>query len=180
MVPSGPADAAGMFLTACASNDPTMILLPKHLLRVKVAAAEIVPLPLGRAAVVREGRDCTVVAWGNLVPEALAAAKVMAPEGISCEVIDLRSIVPCDYETIARSLTKTGRLLVVQEDNRTCGFGQAIIAEVTTNWNTFYTLLAPPQLVCRADVHIPFSPELEESILPTSREIVKAVRQSLE
>lgn len=178
-VPSSPADAAGMFLTASALNDPTVILLPKHLLRVKSEAAEIVPVPLGKARVVREGIDCTIVAWGNLVPQAAEAAGSLADHGVSCEVLDLRSIAPCDHEAIARSLAKTGRLVVAQEDNRTCGFGEAILAEVVTCKESFYNLLAPPELVSRADVHIPFNPDQEEAILPTAAKIAAAVRQTL-
>jgi 2-oxoisovalerate dehydrogenase E1 component len=179
VIPSDPGDAAGMFLSAYLSNDPTVILLPKHLLRVKSAVSEICRVPFGKAKTVRAGEDCTVVAWGNLVQEALNGAETLATEGISCEVIDLRSIMPWDRTAIVDSLGRTGRLVVAHEDNRTCGFGQAILTDVLSNPESFYKLLAPPQLVSRPDVHIPFNPELEDEMLPTSEGIAAAVRRTL-
>jgi len=96
------------------------------------------------------------------------------------EIVDLRSIVPCDYETISESVEKTGRLIVVHEDNRTCGFGQAIITEMTSvpeRWNLF---LSPPQLVAREDVHIGYNPIYEYAALPDLGQVVDAIRVVME
>ena len=179
-VPSTPADAAGLFWAALHDPDPSLILLPKHLLRVRFAAQPAAAVPFGQAAVRRAGQDVSLIAWGNCVEVCLQAADSLAAEEISAEVIDLRTLVPCDWEAIAASLAKTGRLVVVQEDTRTCGFGQAVIAEMTTRAERFYTLSAPPQLVSRADVPMPFSPPLELALLPDVHSVVAAAKATLE
>ena len=122
----------------------------------------------------------TLVSWGNGTELAEKAAQRMAAEGVSVEVIDLRTLVPCDWASIERSLHKTGRLVVVHEDNRTCGFGQAVIAEMTSQPDRFDLLLSPPQLVARPDVHIPFCPDLERALLPDVDRVVSAIRVTLE
>ncbi len=179
-VPSTPADAAGLFWAALHDPDPSLILLPKRLLRVRSAAQPVAATPFGRAAVRREGRDVSLIAWGNCVGLCREAADRLAGEGVSAEVVDLRTLVPCDWETVAASLAKTGRLVVVQEDTRTCGFGQAVVAEMVTRTERFYTLSAPPQLVTRADVPVPFSPALELALLPSVQSIVAAAKAALE
>jgi 2-oxoisovalerate dehydrogenase E1 component len=88
--------------------------------------------------------------------------------------------VPCDWASIERSLQKTGRLVVVHEDNRTCGFGQAVIAEMVSQPDRFDLLLSPPQLVARPDVHIPFCPDLEYALLPDVDRVLSAIRVTLE
>jgi 2-oxoisovalerate dehydrogenase E1 component len=108
------------------------------------------------------------------------AAERLAPEGISLEIIDLRTLVPCDWQTIEESLAKTGRLVVIHEDSRTCGFGQAIITEMTSVPERFNLLLSPPQLVARYDVHIPYCPELEYAILPDLPRVLQAIRTVME
>ena len=179
-VPSTPEDAAGLFWAALHDPDPSLILLPKHLLRVRFTAQPAAAAPFGRAAVRREGRDVSLIAWGNCVGLCQEAADRLAGEGVSAEVVDLRTLVPCDWETVAASLAKTGRLVVVQEDTRTCGFGQAVVAEMVTRTERFYTLSAAPQLVTRADVPIPFSPVLEFALLPSIQSIVAAAKAALE
>jgi 2-oxoisovalerate dehydrogenase E1 component len=136
-------------------------------------------VPFGKAQIVRHGKDVTVVAWGNTVELVEEVANYLE-EAISVEIIDLRSIVPCDYETIIRSLEKTGRLVVVQEDVRTCGFAQAIIAEITSNPDHFHLLLSAPQLVSRPDVHIGFNPIYEYAALPDTAQIEQAIRATME
>ncbi len=175
-VPSTPEDAAGLLWAAMHDEDPSLVLLPKHLLRAEVEQVEAQALAWGTGRVVRAGGDATVVAWGNCVEIALGAAdRLLAEDGIRVEVIDPRTLVPCDWEMIADSLAKTGRLVVVQEDSRTCGFGQAIVAEMAVRP---LASLAPPVLVSRPDVHVPFNAALEASVLPSVADVVRAVRIS--
>lgn len=181
-VPSTPEDASGLFWSAIQEQDPTLILLPKHLLRLHQEPYTVgfQPIPFGKARVARVGADCTVVAWGNCVPLAInAAMQLEVSSGVSAEVIDLRSIVPCDWVTLSESLRKTGRLVVVQEDVRTCGFGQAVVAELLTNAAGFDSLYAAPVLISRPDVHIPYCSKIELLIMPTVDSIVKGVKQAL-
>ena len=124
----------------------------------------------------RTGKDVTVVSWGNCVPLAEQAAEIVELDGISVEIIDLRSLVPCDWQTIETSMAKTGRLVVVSEDNRTSSFGQAVICEMSERPERFHLLLSPPQLVARLDVHIGFHPVLEYAVLPDVAHIVDRIR----
>jgi len=177
-IPSTPQDAAGLFWSAVHADDPCFILVPKHIFRKRVEVGNVEPVPFGKAKVVREGNDATIVTWGNTLEIAHEVADKMAGEA-SIEIIDLRSIVPCDYETIAASLEKTGRLVVIQEDVRTCGFGQSVIAEVTSRPDIFNMLLASPQLVTREDVHIGYNPIYEYAALPDVDRVLAAVRTTL-
>jgi len=178
-IPSTPADAAGLFWTAFHSEDPTLILIPKHLMRLRQHVAQYRPIPFGEAVVRREGQDCTVVSWGNCLELAEQAAVEMEREGRSIEIIDLRTLVPCDWAAVERSLAKTGRLVVIHEANRTCGFGQAVITEVTANPKRFEMLFSPPQLVARNDTHIPYHPALEYAVLPDLAGVLTAIRTTL-
>ena len=181
-VPSTPEDAAGLLWASMHDDDPSLVLLPKHLLRAERSAGADggEAIPWGKGRVVRGGRDVTVVAWGNAVEIAEAAADLLASEdGTQTEVVDLRTLVPCDWEMVAESVARTGRLVVVQEDSRTCGFGQAVVAEMTTRPGAFEGLKAAPRLVSRPDVHVPFSPNLERAILPSVSSVAAAVRATL-
>jgi len=177
-IPSTPEDAAGLFWTAMNGDDPAFILIPKHIFRKRVTVESVDPVPFGKANVIREGGDVTLVTWGNTLEIAEEVANQMAGEA-SIEIIDLRSIVPCDYETITRSVEKTGRLVVLQEDTRTCGFGQSILAEMTGIPERFNLFLAPPQLVAREDVHIGYNPIYEYAALPDVERLKGAVRVTL-
>jgi 2-oxoisovalerate dehydrogenase E1 component len=179
-VPSTPEDAAGLFWTALHSEDPSLILIPKHLMRLRKPVLEYRPVPFGQAGLRREGTDCTIVSWGNCLEIAEQAALQMDLEGVGVEIIDLRTLVPCDWSAIERSLSKTGRLVAVHEDNRTCGFGEAVIAEMTVDPKRFQLLLAPPQLVARYDTHIPYHPDLEYAVLPSTERVIQAIRSTLE
>lgn len=176
-IPSTPEDAAGLLWTAIHSDDPTFVLVPKHIFRKQMDITSVDPIPFGKAKVIREGSDVTLVTWGNCIELALEASdKVSA----SIEVIDLRSIVPCDYDTIVESLEKTGRLVVLHEDNQTGGFGQTVIAEITRvpeRWNLF---LSPPQLVARDDVHIGYNPIYEYAALPDVQQVIDAIQIVME
>jgi len=179
-IPSTPEDVAGLFWTALQDEDPTMLLIPKHIFRVRRPVSAYEPVPFGKAAIRRDGEHVTVVAWGNTLELAEKAADTMAQQGVSLEIIDPRTLVPFDWETIEQSLAKTGRLVVIHEDNRTCGFGQAIISEMTTVPDRFNLLLSPPQLVARYDVHIPFCPELEYAVLPDLSRVLNAIQTVLD
>lgn len=178
-IPSTPEDAAGLFWTAIHGDDPTFILVPKHIFRKQMDVGKVEPVPFGKAKVIREGSDVTVVSYGNCLELADEAASQLDGE-VSVEIIDLRSLVPCDYETVAKSLEKTGRLVVVNEDNKNLCFGQSLIAEMTGKpewWNHF---LSPPQLVAREDVPIGYHPTYEYAALPGVEQVVKAIRVTME
>ena len=181
VIPSTPEDAAGMLWTALHGNDPTLFLLPKHIFRKRMAVSESFPeVPLGKAIIRRSGNDVTLVSWGNCLELAEQAAERMQEEGVSVEIIDLRSIAPCDYDAIENSLRHTGRLVVVHEDARTTGFGQSIITEMVSQPRRFNLFLSPPQLVARADVHIPYNPILEYAVLPDVEDVLSAIRVTME
>jgi 2-oxoisovalerate dehydrogenase E1 component len=181
VIPSTSEDAAGLLWTAIRGNDPTLFLLPKHIFRKRVPVSQSFDaVPLGQAAVRRTGSDVTLVTWGNCLELAEEAADHMTVEGVSVEIIDLRTIVPCDYATIEQSLRHTGRLVVVHEDARTTGFGQCILAEMTSHPDRFNLFLSSPQLVARKDVHIPYNPLLEYAVLPDMEEVLAAIRLTME
>ncbi len=180
-IPGTAEDAAGLFWSAFQYEDPSLILIPKHIFRARMTVKDYKPVPFGKARIAREGSDVTVVTWGNCLEiAAIAADRMMEGDGVSVEIIDLRTIVPCDWETVQKSLAKTGQLVVIHEDIITCGFGQAVISEMTSRADRFYTLLSPPQLVARPDVHVPFCPSLELDILPDVDDLVGAIRRTLE
>lgn len=172
-IPSTPEDAAGLFWTAIHGDDPYFILVPKHIFRKRVDVQKVEAVPFGKARTVREGSDVTIVTWGNTLE---IAEEVAARGSASIEVIDLRTVVPCDYEAIARSVEKTGRLIVLQEDTKTCGMAQSIVAEFVNNPDWFNLLLAPPQVVSRDDVHIGYNPIYEYAALPDVARLEAAVQ----
>ena len=176
-IPSTPEDAAGLFWSAIQGDDPHFILIPKHIFRKQMHVGKVEPVPFGKAKVVREGSDLTLVTWGNCLE---LAAEATEKSGHDVEIIDLRSIVPCDYETVAASVSKTGRLVVVHEDNRTGGFGQTVVAEILSRPEWFNYFLSPPQLVAREDVHIGYNPIYEYAALPDVDQVVEAIRVTME
>lgn len=155
VVPSSPADAKGLLAAAIRSNDPVMFLEPKVLYR---AGKEMVPdsayeLPLGRARIRREGSAATLVTYGGMVPVSLRAAEMVASEGVDVEVIDLRTVYPWDFETVAESVAKTGRMLFVQEPQRSGGIGAEVVAEIAERCG--YDLVAPPRRLAATDAPWP-------------------------
>ncbi|MEU9129817.1 thiamine pyrophosphate-dependent enzyme [Kitasatospora sp. NPDC048540] len=178
VVPSTPEDTEAVFLESFEAPDPTLILLPKHLMR-RPYPPQPAPAPARGARLLRGGTDVTVATWGNGTELALEAAGRLAAEGTEAEVIDLRWLTPLDREAVAASVRRTGRLVVVQEDNRTSSFGASVLAELLAGDDEFYSLLAPPRLVARPDVHIPFHPDLESAVLPAADDVVAAVRSVL-
>lgn len=178
-VPSTPEDAAGLFWSAIRSDDPVFILIPKHIFRKPLSVDSVDPVPLGKARIQREGSDVTIVSYGNCLELAHEAADKLAGE-VSVEVIDLRTLVPCDYETITKSVEKTGRLVVIAEDNRTCSFAQTIAAEMVSTPERFNLFLSPPQIVAREDVPIGYNPVYEYSALPSIDDVIGAIRIVME
>ena len=174
-VPSTPTDGYGLLTWAMRCGNPVLFLEPKHLYHSPkdeycAEPAEDFVIPFGKARVRREGKHATLVTWGNCVYESLDAAAIVAREdGAEVEVIDLRSIVPLDEETILKSLAKTSRLIVVHEDTRSCGFGAEVVARITGKPETFALLDAPPMRVTRPDVLVPYSPTLEKIVMPHAR-----------
>ncbi len=177
-IPSTPEDAAGLLWTAIQGDEPTLVLVPKHIFRKRVSVTDAFPaVPFGKVAVRRAGTDVTLVTWGNGTELADEAAERAIADGISVEIIDLRCITPCDYEGIAESLRKTGRLVVLHEDSRTGGFGAQIVTEMTAsvpNWNQF---ISAPQLVARMDIHVPYCPTLEYTVLPNLQQVIDAIHE---
>ena len=174
--PATPYDAKGM-LIACIENDnPVLFLEHKALykLRGEVEEGKYI-VPLRQAKVVREGADVTVVAAMKMVHEALAAAEELAADGISVEVIDLRTLRPWDPETVMASVAKTGRAVVANEAPKMGGLGADVSAAISEE--AFHFLKAPVQRVCGLDAPIPFSLPLEKIILPDKDDIKLAVRK---
>lgn len=177
VIPSNAHDAKGLLLSAIADPDPVVFFEPKRVYR---AAKGEVPegdyrVPLGKAAVVRPGRDITVLAYGAMLYEALDAASKIAKQGVECEVVDLRTLWPVDIETIVSSVKKTGRLAVVHEAPRTMGFASELITLVCEK--AFYHLEAPPLRITGFDTPFPYA--LEAEYMPLSHRIVPAVLQAV-
>ncbi|HQR09710.1 MAG TPA: thiamine pyrophosphate-dependent enzyme [Casimicrobiaceae bacterium] len=178
-VPSTPSDLMGLLWSALQESDPTLLLVPKHIMRVRHD-----PLPpqargFGRARTVQSGTDVTLVTWGNCLEIAQKAAAHHADRW-SIEIIDLISLVPCDWAAIDASVAKTGRLVVVTEDARTGSFGQAIITEAVGSQARFNRFLSPPLLVAREDGHIPFNPVLEYAVLPDAARVHAALAEVMQ
>jgi 2-oxoisovalerate dehydrogenase E1 component len=173
-VPSTPADIVGLLWTALNEEDPTVLLIPKHIMRVRHKLDSPRPVAFGRARKVRSGTDVTLVAWGNCVEVAQEVSDSLGQK-CSLEILDLRSLVPCDWPAIEASIAKTGRLVVINEDARTGSFGQTIIAEMVNSKERFSRLQSPPLLIAREDTHIPFNPVLEYAVLPNAAKVAAAV-----
>ncbi len=173
VVPSNPYDAKGLLIASMRDEDPVMFLEPKKLYRsVKGEVPEdAYTVELGKANIVRPGKDVTLLAWGAMVPVCLQAAELSAPRGADCEVIDLRTLVPLDESTILESVKKTGRVVIVQEAPKTCGFGaelSAIIAE-----EAILYLDAPIVRVTGFDTPFPYT--LEHVYMPDPERVALAV-----
>lgn len=177
--PSSPADAAGLLRTAIRDDNPVMFFEHKALYATKgeVPEDENFAIPFGKANILREGTDATIVATLLYVGKAMEAAKKLEQEGISCEVIDPRTLVPLDLDTIVESVMKTGRLVTVHEAHRTMGPGTEIAAEVSER--AFKYLDAPPTRLGAKYCTLPFNLGLENAVVPQVDEIVAAVKQTL-
>lgn len=178
VVPSTPADAKGLLRTCLRSGNPTIFFEIKELYR-KREIEEVIPeghsVPLGKAAIRREGKDLTFVTYGQNVYQCLQAAEKLHEEEISAEVIDLRSLVPLDEEAIFESIAKTNRVVVVNEAPMTCGFAGEVVARITDQ--AFHLLDAPPVRVTRMDTPVPWVKPLELHVLPSVEKILAAAHR---
>ena len=177
--PSTAGDAAGLLRTAIRCDDPVMFLEHKHLYR-QTYNKTAYPgpdymIPFGQAAQRRDGSDVVIVTWGALVQRALVAAQMAEKQGHSVGVIDLRTILPYDFATIAEAVKRTNRVIVAHEDQLTCGFGAEIAARISED--LFEHLDAPVTRVGAMDTPVAYAPELEEVILPQTEDLLKAIEK---
>ncbi len=176
VIPSTPYESKGLLASAIRDPDPVLFMEPKRIYR---AIREEVPegdytIPIGKARIVQEGKDVTVIAWGAMMREVLSAAEQLKGDKIEAEVIDLRTISPMDVEAIIKSIQKTGRGVVVHEAPRTCGVGAEIVAVI--NEKAFLSLQAPVQRVTGFDTPMPLM-KSEGYYLPNPKRIASAVRK---
>ena len=173
VIPATPSDAKGLLLEALRGEDPVLFLEPKRLYRStrEEVAEGAYTTPLGSARIAREGEHCTVLAYGAMVPIALESAEQAAASGWSIEVIDLRTLLPLDQETVLASVQKTGRLVIVHEAPRTCGYGAELAALAAERGLT--SLQAPVLRVTGYDTPFPYA--LEHSYLPDSPRVSRAI-----
>jgi len=178
--PSNAQDAAGLLRTAIRSDDPVLFMEHKHLYRQTYNKA-LYPgsrfsIPFGKAAVRREGTDVAIVTWGALVQRSLLAAQQAEKEGVSVRVIDLRTIMPFDWDAIASAVKETNRVIIAHEDQLTCGFGAELAARVAGEM--FEYLDAPVRRVGAMDTPVAYYPDLEEVILPGSATVLNAILET--
>lgn len=176
VIPSTPYDAKGLIISAIRDPDPVLFFEPKRIYR---AIREEVPdgeytVPIGKAKLVREGKDVTAITWGAMVREVLRAAEAADKEGVKVEVIDLRSISPMDDETFLESVRKTGRAVVVHEAPPTCGVGAEVIARI--NEKALFSLQGPVVRVTGFDTIVPLT-KLESHYLPSPERILAGIRK---
>jgi len=174
--PSNPYDAKGLLISAIEDPDPVLFMEPLRLYR---AVRDEVPeekyeIELGKGKLMQEGEDVTIIAWGAMMPVAIEAAKQAEERGITCDVIDLRTLYPIDKDIIAESVQKTGRCVVVHEAPATGGLGNDIISII--NDTSFLYMKSPIERVTGADVHVPFW-ALEEHHIPTSARVMDAIHK---
>jgi len=179
IAPTMPADMKGLLKSAIRDDDPVLVFEDTTLWTTKedVSTDPEYLVPIGKADVKLEGSDITIIAIAGAMKPALAAAKALKVEGISVEVVDPRTLVPLDKESLIRSVAKTGRLVVVDVANRTCNAAAEIAAMIAEE--AFESLKRPIRRLSPPDVHVPFSPALERSLFPTQGTIVAAVKSLL-
>ncbi len=177
VVPATPEDAYGLLITAIRDDDPVVVFAPAAALEVRTDLDHdlLAPVPLGVGRVHREGEDVTVVAVGHLVHDALAVAEELAGD-VSVEVFDPRTVYPFDWDGLAASVAGTGRLVVVDDSNRTCGLAAEVVATAAERFH----LLAPPVRVTRPDgTVVPFAPALDHAVRPDRAQLAAAIRKAL-
>lgn len=179
VVPSTPVDAKGLLLAAVEYPDPVIFLEPIRLYR---AVKEVVPegrytIPIGEAAIVREGTDVTLISYGAMMRETRRVAETLSAEGIECEVIDLRTLVPLDVATVISSVERTGRAVVIHEAPRTSGFGAELVAQIQEK--ALFSLRAPIERVTSWDIVVPLR-KTEAHYTPGDARIIAAVRRTME
>lgn len=176
VMPYSPADAKGLMISAIRDNNPVVYIEHKALYTMEGEVPEgDYTVPIGKASLAREGEDVSLISWGAMVGKALEAAKALEADGISAEVVDLRTITPVDRESIIKSVQKTNRAVVVHEAVRTGGFGGEIAAIIADE--AFDYLDAPVKRVTAPDTPVPFSSPLEQAFIPSADKIVGAVKE---
>jgi 2-oxoisovalerate dehydrogenase E1 component beta subunit len=178
VMPSNPYDAKGLLLASLRQDDPVLFMEPKKIYRAsrgEVPEEEYL-VEMGKAKVVREGEQVTLIAYGAMVAVIEEAAKKAAETGISCEVIDVRTLLPFDIETLAASVNKTGRAVVVHEAPQTCGFGAELCSSLYER--CLASIEAPIERVCGFDTPFPYS--LEHEYMPNPERVLGAIRKTLE
>jgi 2-oxoisovalerate dehydrogenase E1 component beta subunit len=176
VAPATAYDAKGLIKSAIRDNDPVIFFEHKGLYRKikEELPEEEYTVPIGKAKVVREGRDLTIVTYGSMVWVALDAAERLAQEGASVEVVDLRTLVPLDRDSVCESVKKTSKVLLLHEDTRTGGMAGELAASITESiWDY---LDGPILRVTAPDTPVPYSPPLEEAFLPNCDKVVKKAR----
>ncbi len=176
--PSNAYDTKGLLIQAIRDNDPVIFLEHKNLYETMAdVPEEPYAIPFGEASIVREGKDATIVTYGQTVNRSVEAAQALEKDGINVEVIDLRSISPIDMDTVIESVEVTGRLICVDEANPRCSIACDVAANVAQD--AFKDLKAPIQLVTAPHAPVPFSPTLEDIYVPSADRIAAAVRKTL-
>ncbi|MEM3030437.1 MAG: alpha-ketoacid dehydrogenase subunit beta [Candidatus Micrarchaeia archaeon] len=178
VIPSTPVDAKGLLVASIRDPDPVFFFEPKRLYRAfrEEVPDELYDIPLGKAKLVKEGSDVTLVSWGSMMRTTIEATEEIEKEGTSCELIDLRTLSPLDDETLMASVRKTGRVVVVEEEPRSFSVAAEIITRI--NEKAFLSLEAPPARVASYDVPVPY-PKLEDYYLPNPLKIKKAVKEAM-
>ncbi|MEH0930500.1 alpha-ketoacid dehydrogenase subunit beta [Micromonospora sp. CPCC 205558] len=175
VVPATPADAYGLLVTAIRHDDPVVVFAPAGAMDVRDDIDDLVPVPLGRGRIHRFGDDVTVVAIGHLVHDALAVAEELADQ-VSVEVFDPRTLYPFDIDGLSESVARTGRLVVFDDGNRSCGMAAEIITSVVER----VRLLAPPRRVTRPDgAVLPFAPALDRAVQPGRDQLTTAIHLTM-
>jgi 2-oxoisovalerate dehydrogenase E1 component len=179
LYPSNALDANGLLRTAIRCDDPVLFLEHKHLYRQAYNKSQYpgddFMIPLGKAKKVREGKDLSIVTYGALVQRSLVAAKQMEQDGVSVEIIDLRSLVPYDWNAIVQTVKKTNRVIVAHEDSLSFGYGSEIAARISDE--LFEYLDAPVKRVGALDTFVAYAPQLEDAILPQASDVAAAIAE---
>ena len=177
VIPSDPYDAKGLLLSAIEDEDPVIFLEPKKAYRAGKGEvpADAYTVPIGSASTLREGNDVTLICYGAMVPIARKAAEQASSESIEVEVIDLRSLLPLDLEHVTASVEKTGRVVIVHEAPKTCGYGAELVASIVEK--AFWSLDAPIARVTGFDTPFPY--RLEDEYMPTDSRIMAAIRSTM-
>ena len=180
ILPSTPYDMKGLLKAAIRDDNPVMSFESNRLMGLEGDVPdEDYIVPIGKAAIKREGSDITVVGIAWMVQEALAAAETLDKEGVSVEVVDPRTLAPMDGETVRASIRKTGRLLVADEAGPTAGASAEVISLATEDPETFKAMKAPARRVCALNAPIPYSPVLEDHVFPNRERIAEGIRAVL-
>ncbi len=179
VAPSNPYDAKGLLIASLRSDDPVLFLEPTRLYRAEKLEVpdELYEVPLGKAGVVREGKDISLFAWGAMIPVARQAAETVEAEGVSAEVVDLRTLSPMDRETIVASAKKTGRAVIIHEAPKTCGLGAEIAALIGES--ALLNLNGPVLRVTGQDITPPL-PKSEDYYYPSPERVLRAIRRLME